>query len=162
MNSLFKLLAAAPPGKEIEDKEKIDEEYKHWRIRIFYSIYVGYSFFYFTRKSVTFALPFMEQELNFTKAQLGILATILYLSYGFSKFLSGILSDKSNPRYFMAFGLIATGIFNIAFGLSSSLLLFALFYLLFLQCDLLVRQYLGRLCLFLPHPLLFLMENVPV
>lgn len=128
MNSLLKLLAAAPSKKEIEDKETIDKEYEHWRIRIFYSIYIGYSLFYFTRKSVTFALPFIEQELNFTKAQLGILATILYLSYGFSKFLSGIISDKSNPRYFMAFGLIATGLFNIAFGLSSSIFLFALFW----------------------------------
>ena len=38
-----------------------------------------------------------------------------------AKFLSGILSDKSNPRYFMAIGLFLTGLANLFFGLSSNL-----------------------------------------
>ena len=73
-------------------------------------------------------MPMMIQELGFDKAQLGYLGSIFSLSYGLSKFMSGILSDESNPRYFMAFGLILTGIFNIFFGFSSSLILFALFW----------------------------------
>ena len=45
----------------------------------------------------------------------------MYITYGFSKFASGVLSDGSNPRYFMSIGLILTGVFNILFGLSSSI-----------------------------------------
>ena len=128
--ALLKFLTPAPALKTMTDKDRVDQDYKYWRLRIFYSIYIGYAVFYFTRKSVTFALPFIEQDLGFSKAQLGFLATVLYLSYGFSKFLSSILSDQSNPRYFMAIGLMATGVFNIAFSLSSSLLLFSLFWFL--------------------------------
>lgn len=109
-------------------EEEIQSRYKYWRMRIFYSIYFGYVFFYFTRKSFTFAMPMMMEDLGFTKADLGILGSVLYISYGVSKFLSGVMSDRSNPRYFMSVGLILTGIANIFFGFSSSLVCFAIFW----------------------------------
>jgi OPA family sugar phosphate sensor protein UhpC-like MFS transporter len=70
----------------------------------------------------------MMQDLGYDKGQLGLLASILALSYGISKFISGVLGDKTNPRYLMGLGLIATGVCNIIFGLSSSLYFFALFW----------------------------------
>lgn len=90
-------------------------------------MYIGYALFYFTRKSFTFAMPALQSALGMTKTELGLIASILSLSYGISKFLSGILGDKSNPRYLMAIGLILTGIVNILFGLSSTWWLFAIF-----------------------------------
>ncbi len=102
--------------------------YKYWRWRILVGMYIGYAFFYLTRKSFTFVMPAMVTQLGMTKGELGLLGSILYISYGLSKFLSGILADRSNPRYFMAMGLIATGMLNILFGFSSSLIFFALFW----------------------------------
>lgn len=128
MNTLLKLLQPAPHIPEIEDKERVQTEYKYWRIRILYSMFVGYAFYYFTRKSFTFAMPGLIQDLGFDKSQLGILASVLAITYGISKFASGIIGDRTNPRYMMAFGLILTGICNICFGLSSSLLFFAIFW----------------------------------
>jgi OPA family sugar phosphate sensor protein UhpC-like MFS transporter len=61
-------------------------------------------------------------------SDLGILGSILSITYGMSKFLSGMLADRSNPRFFMATGLILTGIFNICFGMSSSIVFFAVFW----------------------------------
>lgn len=124
----WKIFQNAPAAKRITDKAQIDKDYAYWRIRTFYAMYLGYAFFYLTRKSFTFAMPIMITELGLTKADLGILGSILYFTYGISKFFSGIISDRSNPRYFMAFGLIATGIWNVCFGLSSSLWLFAIFW----------------------------------
>lgn len=121
-------LKPAPYQPVMSDQARIDKEYKHWRMRICYSIFLGYAVFYFTRKSFTFAMPYIANDLGFSKSELGMLGSILYLSYGFSKFLSGVLSDRSNPRYFMAVGLILTGILNIFFGLSSSLWTFAVFW----------------------------------
>lgn len=122
LSSLMNILKPAPHKPQMTNKADIARAYKYWRIRIFYSIYVGYVFFYFTRKSFTFVMPEMVNDLGFTYSQLGILSTVLYLTYGFSKFASGVLSDRSNPRYFMAIGLILTGVLNIFFGMSSSLL----------------------------------------
>lgn len=125
---MFSFLKPAPYIDAIEDPKTIAKEYKYWRIRIFYSIYIGYVFYYFTRKSFTFAMPHLIDDLGFSMSDLGFLSTILYISYGISKFASGILSDRSNPRYFMAIGLIITGLTNLCFGLSSSLLMFAIFW----------------------------------
>lgn len=91
-------------------------------------MWMGYAFFYFTRKSFTFAMPAMQNELGLGKFELGLLGSILYISYGASKFLSGILGDRSNPRYFMSIGLILTGVFNLLFGMSSTFLAFACFW----------------------------------
>ena len=108
--------------------DTVKKEYQYWRIRIFYSMFIGYAFYYLTRKSFTFAMPGLIQDLNLTKGDLGFLGSMLYITYGISKFASGILSDRSNARYFMAFGLLMTGVCNIFFGLSSSILFLALFW----------------------------------
>jgi OPA family sugar phosphate sensor protein UhpC-like MFS transporter len=121
-------LKPAPYQPVMSDSAQIETDYKYWRMRICYSIFLGYAFFYFTRKSFTFAMPYIAADLDFSKSQLGMLGSILYISYGISKFLSGVLSDRSNPRYFMAVGLIITGFLNIFFGMSSSLWMFAIFW----------------------------------
>lgn len=112
----------------VKPQSEINEEYRYWRIRICYSIFLGYAVYYFTRKSFTFALPFISADLGFTKGELGLLSSILSITYAISKLVSGVMSDRSNPRYFMATGLILTGILNILFGMSSSLWAFALFW----------------------------------
>lgn len=126
--SVFDLLKPSPHVAELSDPEEIKKKYKYWRIRTFYGMYVGYFAYYLTRKSFTFAMPALIADLGFTKTQLGFLSSVLALSYGASKFVTGIISDRSNPRYIMGIGLILTGIVNIFFGLSSSLFLFALFW----------------------------------
>lgn len=126
--SVFNFLKPAPQVAEIQDPERIKKDYRYWRIRTFYAMYIGYALYYFTRKSFTFAMPALQMELSLSKFELGLLGSILSLSYGASKFLSGILGDKSNPRYFMSIGLILTGIFNLFFGMSSTLWAFALFW----------------------------------
>jgi OPA family sugar phosphate sensor protein UhpC-like MFS transporter len=125
---VLKFLRTAPFTKEIQDQEIVRKTYNYWRYRIFFGMYFGYALFYFTRKSFTFAMPALQSELGLGKFELGILASILSLSYGTSKFVSGILGDKSNPRFFMSIGLILTGIFNILFGMSSAMWAFAVFW----------------------------------
>ena len=99
----------------------VDKKYLYWRVRILYSMYFGYVVYYFTRKSLIFAQPLLMQQMHISKASLGLLGSSFYLTYGVIKFLSGVISDKSNPRYFMAFGLIMTGILNLLFGFTSSM-----------------------------------------
>ncbi len=130
INAVLNLFKPAPHLPQMEDPLRIKKEYYYWRLRIFYSMYVGYIFYYFTRKSFTFITPFMISDLGLTKSDVGILATVLSISYGISKFASGVLCDRSNPRFFMAIGLILTGFCNILFGLSSSVWFLSLFWAL--------------------------------
>jgi OPA family sugar phosphate sensor protein UhpC-like MFS transporter len=122
---IFKSVAAAPT---IEDPQVVESSYKYWRLRIFIGMYVGYVFYYFSRKSYTCVMPLLIQDLGMTKSELGILASLFAIAYGGSKFLSGVLSDRANPRIFMSVGLMLTGLLNILFGMTSSLSLLALFW----------------------------------
>ncbi len=124
---LMDLFKPAPFAPELTDPEEIKHQYAYWRKRIFYSIYFGYVVFYLTRKSFTFVIPHLL-DLGYTMADVGLLGTLLYITYGASKFVSGIFADRANPRYVMSIGLILTGITNIFFGFSSSLILFAVFW----------------------------------
>jgi OPA family sugar phosphate sensor protein UhpC-like MFS transporter len=126
--SVLDVFKPAPALDEIQDAELVKKNYKYWRFRTFYAMWAGYAFFYFTRKSFTFAMPLMQSELGLGKFELGLLGSILYITYGASKFLSGMIGDKSNPRYFMSIGLILTGIFNFLFGMSSVFWSFAIFW----------------------------------
>lgn len=126
--SLIDLFKPAAHLKEIQDTQEIQSKYRYWRIRTFLGMYVGYVFFYFTRNSANFIMPALMEDLGLTLTDLGFLGSMLTITLGLSKFLSGILSDQANPRYFMAAGLIMTGIFNICFGFSATVTTFAIFW----------------------------------
>ncbi len=111
-------------------KDNIDNLYRYWRVHIMFTMYVGYAAFYFTRKNFNYVMPVMISDLGLEKADIGMMSTLFYLCYGCSKFISGMMSDNSRPRYFMGFGLIMTGIINILFGFSSSVLMLTFLWVL--------------------------------
>lgn len=126
----FRFFKPAPHQEELADASLVRKQYRYWRLRTFYSMYIGYALYYFTRKSLVFAMPAMQAELGLGKFELGLLGSLLSISYGASKFLSGILGDRCNPRYFMSIGLILTGVFNLCVGMTSLWWAFAIFWTL--------------------------------
>ena len=58
----------------------------------------------------------LKAHPEFTKVQLGWAMTGLSVAYGISKFVMGSVSDRSNPRWFMALGLLLTSGVTFAFG----------------------------------------------
>ncbi|KZL90597.1 glycerol-3-phosphate transporter [Clostridium magnum DSM 2767] len=120
------------PASYIErlPKEKIDPAYKRYRLQVFLSIYIGYMIYYFVRSNFSLAKAYLVHE-GFTKTQLGLVASALGLAYGISKFVMGNLSDRSNPRYFLAAGLILSGIVNLFFPITTSVTF--MFVLMFLN-----------------------------
>lgn len=126
MSAILRFFRPADYMEPIEDEKEVENQYTYWRVRILYSMFIGYALFYLTRQSLMYAKPGLMDTLDLSGAQVGTLESIFFFTYGASKFTSGILSDRSNPRYFMGIGLIFTGICNLLFGLSSSLVVFAL------------------------------------
>ncbi|WP_318840071.1 MFS transporter family glucose-6-phosphate receptor UhpC [Providencia sp. PROV080] len=127
---MFRWIKTLPDQPPITDKKEIDKLYRYWRIHIMIALYAGYATYYFTRKSFNYVMPEMIKDLGISISDVGILTTAFYLVYGISRFASGIMSDASNPRFFMGVGLIITGFINIFFGMSSSLWLFTFFWVL--------------------------------
>lgn len=108
---MLEFLKPAKPIKRLP-KSKIPSAYKRYRIQVFLSIYVGYLLYYFVRSNFVFAKDYLFEQ-GFTKTQVGFVASALGLSYGISKFVMGNVSDRSNARYFLAIGLILSGIMNL-------------------------------------------------
>lgn len=120
---IWSALKAQPASPHpIQDSEKIDSLYRHWRIRTMYAMFVGYAIYYFCRKNLSASQPAIIQELGYTKTEMGVIWSALYLTYGISKMVNGVIGDRANPRYFMAIGLMLSALMNIFFGLGSSLL----------------------------------------
>lgn len=127
---MFSIFKAASPANLIEDQVEVRKKYRYWRLRIFFGMYIGYALFYLTRKSLTYILPVLMKDFSLTMADVGVFGSVIYVTYGLSKFVSGIVSDKSNPRYFMSIGLIMTGVINVLFGMTSSFLFFTVLWAL--------------------------------
>src|SRR5687768_10716859 len=130
MSVLAALKAQPDVALTTEGPGDVDDRYRYWRRRILSASLVGYAIYYFVRTNISVALPVMGKDLGYSKAQLGIILTVGGVVYGISKFVNGFLGDRSNPRYFMAIGLLLCAAMNVAFGLSSALALLAAFWLL--------------------------------
>lgn len=97
-----------------------DKDYEYWRWRILLGTMIGYIFFYFVRKSITMAMPGLE-EIGITKTTLGLFLTIHGVLYGVARFVNGVWSDRVNPRYFMSIGLFLAAMTNVFCGFSSDI-----------------------------------------
>ncbi|ARN84318.1 MFS transporter [Candidatus Nucleicultrix amoebiphila] len=95
--------------------------YRYWRFRIMYATIIGYAAYYLVRQNFSMAIPSMGEEFGYSKTQLGWVITIFSIIYGAGKFFNGYLSDRSNARYFMAFGLFGSALVSFTMCLSSSL-----------------------------------------
>lgn len=113
MISVFKPAPAIQPLPA----DQVDREYSRLRLQVFFGIFIGYAGFYLVRKNFSLAMPDILREYpQYNKAQLGSALTGLAIAYGFSKFLMGSVSDRSNPRYFLPFGLLLSSALMMAFG----------------------------------------------
>lgn len=107
-----------------------DRRYAYWRVRLMYSLIIAYAAFYLVRQNFTIAIPQMLNELGYTKAQVGGVLSAFSIIYGVSKFISGVIADKSNARYLMSAGLLGAALVNICLGFSNTIWTIGLFYTL--------------------------------
>ncbi|XP_067827065.1 glucose-6-phosphate exchanger SLC37A4-like isoform X2 [Heptranchias perlo] len=99
--------------------------YGYYRATIFTAMFVGYTFYYFNRKTFSFVMPSIMEEVTLEKDDLGLIASSQSLAYAISKFISGVLSDQISARMLFCFGLFLVGVINVFFSWSSTVTAFA-------------------------------------
>lgn len=104
-----------PPIERVP-KEKIKKLYKINRWRVLESTFMGYAIFYLVRNNLATVAKDIEGAIGYDYNMIGNILAVSAIAYGIGKFLNGALSDRSNPRKFMAFGLLLTALINFAFG----------------------------------------------
>ena len=113
--------APPPSAPRLTEKQLFDRAYSSYRWRALEATFLGYALFYLVRgNSVSVVTIEMQKALGYDTNQIGNIAAVTAFTYGLSKFLMGAVSDRSDPRKFMAFGLAMTAICNFAFGASTS------------------------------------------
>lgn len=122
-------LHKAPALPRLPD-DQVDKVYRAKRLQVFYSVYIGYAAFYVVRKNISAALPALMRQLNTNKSEMGLILSLFNAMYAVAKLVNGPWCDRSNPRTFMAVGLLGAAVMNLFFGFSSSFLFFAVFWLL--------------------------------
>ena len=105
------------------------KKYNSWRIRILYSIIIGYATFYFCRQNFNIATPAIREYFGVTKTQIGWILTASSIMYGVSKACNGFISDKVNARIFMVLGLLFVGVITILIGFADSLWLIGILWI---------------------------------
>jgi len=129
LNKILDIYKPAPHSKKIPPDE-VPREYERYRTQIMITIFIGYAGYYFVRQNFSMAKQYLINNLHYTTGDVGIIASALTIAYGISKFVMGNVSDRSNPRYFMATGLILSGVVNLIFGFLPSMYLMMAFWFL--------------------------------
>ncbi|XP_062894790.1 glucose-6-phosphate exchanger SLC37A4a isoform X2 [Mobula hypostoma] len=98
--------------------------YSYYRITIFTAMFVGYTLYYFNRKTFSFVMPSVMEEVTLEKDDLGLITSSQSLAYAISKFISGVLSDQISARLLFCSGLFLVGVINVVFSWSSTITAF--------------------------------------
>lgn len=80
------------------------------------STFLGYAMFYLVRNNLATVAKEMGDALSYDHSMIGNILAITAITYGIGKFVMGSVSDRCNPRRFMAVGLLLTACCNFAFG----------------------------------------------
>lgn len=112
---------AAPP---IADPAEVASKYRYWRGRVMIAMLSGYALFYFLRSNLPMAAKAICDEFHFSNKQWGLVVSAATITYAFSKFLSGIVGDRANPRFLLGLGLLGSALMSCCFGFGHSLAFF--------------------------------------
>ncbi|MBW3623517.1 MAG: MFS transporter [Armatimonadetes bacterium] len=93
-----------------------------WRRATLLSLLVGYAGYYFCRSNLSVATPLLLESFvsrGLTKESLGLIATSGALFYAVGKMASGVLVDYTGGRRMFLFGMAASVLCTILFGLGT-------------------------------------------
>ena len=87
---------------------------------ILWVLWMTYGSFYFCRTNISAALPGIEQEFGFTKAELGWVLASLKITYAAGQLINGQLAERYSPRVLLALGMFGSAGLNVLFGFGTA------------------------------------------
>jgi sugar phosphate permease len=94
--------------------------------RVFVLLLLGYASFYLCRANLDAAGP-MLQQLGYSKAELGRVASLAIASYAVGKVVLGALGDRIGGKRVMLLALFGSVVANVCIGASSGLFMLGVF-----------------------------------
>lgn len=114
-----------PPDAPEQPASLIPRLYRRWQWSVFLSIVIGYTIFYVTRLSMSVSKSAMIESGTLVVEQTGVIDAVFLVTYAVGKTANGFLADRVSVRRFFATALLLSSLANLAFGLTSQFLVFA-------------------------------------
>ena len=109
-----------------ESASSIKQRYDYWRLRLTYTLIVGYAAYYIVRQNFTMLKA--SPKCPFSTEAIGWAFSAFSVVYGIFKFVAGAMCDRSSSRFFMPIGLACAALCSLMAGFCNSALLFGLLY----------------------------------
>ena len=87
---------------------------------ILWVLWMTYGSFYFCRTNISAALPGIEHEFEFTKADLGWVLASLKVAYAAGQLINGQLAERYSARVLLAVGMFTSAALNVVFGFGTA------------------------------------------
>ena len=110
--------------------DKVMPTYKKLRFISFLGVFLGYMAFYIVRNNISLSSSDLKASLGISKTQMGAIMSYMLLAYGLSKGFMSSLSDKADPKKYMALGLFLCASVNLALGVSHTVFLVSILVIL--------------------------------
>jgi OPA family sugar phosphate sensor protein UhpC-like MFS transporter len=105
----------------MQDRARIDDLYRHHRLRVMVAITLGYGVIYTCRLAIgVVKKPLIDQGI-FTPEELGVIGSALLWTYALGKLTNGFFADHANMKRFLAAGFLLSALCNFGMGLSTLL-----------------------------------------
>ena len=88
---------------------------------VIWVLWLTYGSFYFCRTNISAAIPGIQDELELTKTQIGLILGSLKIAYGIGQFINGQLAEKFSARKLLAVGMLTSALLNVIFGFGTAL-----------------------------------------
>jgi len=95
----------------------------HKAVLLFWWVmWIAYTLNYYGRYNFIACISDMSVNHGYSKSALGMMAAVLFLSYGIGQLLSGILGERFSPVWLVFVGIEASACFNLLFAFQNDIL----------------------------------------
>lgn len=101
---------------------------RYWQWRVLGALMFCYLFYYTGRLAIGHAMPLMEQDLGYSKQQLGWLTAAALAAYGVGQAINGNLGDWLGGRRMIALGALGSMVLCWAFSFMNTAFWLAVFW----------------------------------
>jgi len=116
MVQLLRFFAAGEDQPLLEDRPKIDQLYRRYRLSVMLAITVGYGIAYTCRLGLSVVKKPLIDGGIMSAYDLGVIGSGLLYGYALGKLTNGFLADHANVKRFFAIGVFVSALLNLAMG----------------------------------------------
>ena len=104
----------------------LTDKIKRNQHQVFVLLFVGYIGFYFCRVTLPVVIDELQVEFDFTKQEVGLIASYYFAIYAISKLLNGFWSARIAGKSMLIIGILGSVICTVLFGFGKELMVFTI------------------------------------